>query len=117
MHMTKHVYGVYSAEPPKSAPRPDEQGVRQKLDARPRAQIADTFDGDPTIVTYTVLHGRDGAPASGLLVCDVEEGVRCYARVADPEMLAELEQTECVGRKVRTKTNDSNVNEVTSWVS
>jgi acetyl-CoA C-acetyltransferase len=117
MHMTKHVYGVYSAEPADRAPKPDEQGVRQRLDARPRAQILDTFDGDATVVTYTVLHGRDGGPESGLLVCDVEEGVRCYARVADPEMLAELERVECVGRKVRTKTNDSNVNEVTAWVS
>ncbi len=117
MHMTKHVYGVYSTEPPSTAPRPDEQGVRQKLDARPRAQIVDTFDGDSTIVTYTVLHDRAGAPDWGLLVCDVEPGRRCYARVADPEMLAELEREECVGRRVRTKTNDGNVNEVTAWAS
>ncbi|HEX2384194.1 MAG TPA: hypothetical protein VHI95_16235, partial [Acidimicrobiales bacterium] len=115
MHMTKHVYGVYSTSPPETAPRPDQRGVQQLLDARPRVAITDTYTGDAAITTYTVLHGRDGQPEWGLVVCDLDDGSRCYGRVEDVDMLHELERDECVGRRVRLATNDSNTNEVTAW--
>ena len=115
MHMTKHVYGVYSTEPPGAAPRPDQRGVQRTLDARPRVAITDTFSGTGTVVMYTVLHGRDGQPDWGLVVCDLTDGSRCYGRVNDPAMLDELERVECVGRTVGLETNESNVNEVTAW--
>ena len=118
MHMTKHVYGVYSTSPPESgAPRPDEQAVQKTLDERAIKLIRDTHSGPATIVTYTVLHGRDGAAEWGLLVCDVDDTTRCYARVTDADMLAELEGTECVGRSVDLVTNEKNVNEVARWAS
>jgi acetyl-CoA C-acetyltransferase len=110
MHMTKHVYGAYSTEPPSAAPRPDEQAVQKKLAERPLKAIRDTHEGPATIVTYTVLHGRDGAAEWGLLVCDVDGDTRCYARVEDAQMLAELESTECVGRAVALTTDEKNVN-------
>jgi acetyl-CoA C-acetyltransferase len=116
MHMTKHVYGVYSTTPPTTAPTPDQQRVRQELDARPRVPITDTYTGDAAITTYTVLHGRDGQPDWGLVVCDLADSSRCYGRVEDGEMLQQLERDECVGRSVRLATNDKNVNEVTAWV-
>ena len=56
------------------------------------------------------------APPSGaVLVCDVDDNTRCYARVTDADMLAELEQSECVGRSVDLMTNEKNVNEVARW--
>ena len=116
MHMTKHVYGVYSTDPPSEAPRPDQAQVQHALDGRPRIAITDTYSGDAAITTYTVLHGRDAGPEWGLVVCDLDDGTRCYGRVEDADMLQELEQEECVGRRVRLATNDSNVNEVTAWV-
>jgi acetyl-CoA C-acetyltransferase len=117
MHMTKHVYGAYSTEPPPAAPRPDQTAVQKQLDERPLKVIRDTHEGRATIVTYTALHGRDGNAEWGLLVCDVDDqaDVRCYARVTDPEMLAELESVECVGRAVQLATNEKNVNEVARW--
>jgi acetyl-CoA C-acetyltransferase len=118
MHMTKHVYGVYSTSPPPdSAPRPDEQSVQKKLDDRPVKAIRDTHSGPATIATYTVLHGRDGAAEWGLLVCDVDDSTRCYARTSDADVLAELESSECVGRQVELATGDNNVNGVVQWVS
>jgi len=116
MHMTKHVYGVYSTDPPSEAPRPDQTQVQQMLDARPRVAITDTYTGDAAITMYTVLHGRDPGADWGLVVCDLDDGSRCYGRVEDAEMLDALEHEECVGRRVRLATNDSNVNEVTAWV-
>jgi acetyl-CoA C-acetyltransferase len=116
MHMTKHVYGVYSTEPPSAAPRPDPATVRQQLDVRPKPEIVHQFAGDATVATYTVLHGRDGGPDWGLVVCDVDDGVRCYGKVRAPAILGVLETDECVGRRVRLA-NDGEVNEVTAWAS
>ena len=77
--------------------------------------IRDTFSGVATIATYTVLHGRDGSADWGLLVCDIDDGARCYARTSNPDVLAELEQVECVGRRVELMTGENNVNGVTRW--
>jgi acetyl-CoA C-acetyltransferase len=117
MHLTKHVYGVYSTDPPSAAPKPDQKRIQDELGARPRVPITDTYSGEATVVMYTVLHGRAGAPDWGLVVCDVSDGTRCYGRVDGADMLNELEREECVGRMVRLETNDSKVNEVTAWVS
>ncbi|MEY2448316.1 MAG: acetyl-CoA C-acetyltransferase [Acidimicrobiaceae bacterium] len=115
MHMTKHVYGVYSTTPPgDGAPHPDEPAVQKRLAERPVKIIRDTHEGAAVIVTYTVLHARDGTAEWGLLVCDVDDGSRCYARVNDAEMLAELENNECVGRTVELVT-ENNVNGVARW--
>jgi acetyl-CoA C-acetyltransferase len=116
MHMTKHVYGVYSNNPPPTAPSPDQQTVQKQLDERPIKTIADTYSGAATVATYTVLHSRDGSADWGLLVCDVDETTRCYARTSDAAVLAELEQSECVGRRVELATGDNNVNGVVRWV-
>ena len=85
--MTKHVYGVYSTDPPSEAPRPDQTQVQQTLDGRPRVRITDTYSGDAAITMYTVLHGRDGRADWGLVVCDLDDGSRCYGRVEDADML------------------------------
>jgi acetyl-CoA C-acetyltransferase len=97
------------------APRPDEKSVQKTLSERPLKVIRDTHEGAATIVTYTVLHGRDGTADWGLLVCDVDDGTRCYARTTDPAVLAELEQTECVGRTVELSTDENKVNGVARW--
>ncbi len=90
--------------------------MQRALDARPRTPIADTYGGEGTVATYTVLHGSDGKPDWGLVVCDLTDGSRSYGHVAAVDMLQDLERDECVGRRVRLETNDSNVNEVTTWV-
>jgi acetyl-CoA C-acetyltransferase len=94
MHMTKHVFGVYSTTPGPAAPRP----ASKLPPADPQRAIVDTHEGDVTIATYTVHHGRGGAPTDALLVCDVDERTRCYAKSFDPELLSSLEDEEWVGR-------------------
>src|SRR5262249_12922682 len=61
MHMTKHVYGLYSTEPGPLAP-PDAAGIQASLDAHPLPQIVDSHEGDATVTAYCVAHGRDGEP-------------------------------------------------------
>jgi acetyl-CoA C-acetyltransferase len=99
MHMTKHVYGVYSTTPgartPVDAP---------KVETGPRP-ITDSYAGTAVVATYSVAHGRDGAPAWGLLVCDLPDGSRCYARSDEPAVLDAMERDEWVGARVDLATD------------
>ena len=66
MHMTKHVYGLWSTEPG-AVPVPDRDGVAQEL-ADPAARShwsTRRRRRRPRVATYSVLHGRDGAPSGG----------------------------------------------------
>jgi acetyl-CoA C-acetyltransferase len=111
MHMTKHVFGVYSTTPGSSGP-PDSKGVQAKLDARPVKPIQDIYDGPATIATYSVVHGRDLGPEWALAVCDIPGGDRCYARAEGADLLAAMEAEEWVGRQVALSTSEG-VNRIT----
>jgi acetyl-CoA C-acetyltransferase len=100
MHMTKHVYGVYSTEPGPVAP-PEQDAVQAKLDAAGSRVIREEHDGKATVAAYSIVHGRDGAPEWGVVVCDVGEGERAYGKVVAPEALAGAEDEELVGRTVQ----------------
>jgi acetyl-CoA C-acetyltransferase len=79
-------------------------------DAEPARSIRDTAIGSATVATYTVAHGRDGAPEWGLAVCDLPGGDRCYAKVLDAGLLAEIERTEWVGQPVELVEGGEKVN-------
>lgn len=49
-------------------------------------------------------------PDWALLVCDLPEGDRCYARSDDPGLLAALEAEEWVGRPVELVAGEGDVN-------
>jgi acetyl-CoA C-acetyltransferase len=99
MHMTKHVYGVYSTTPGAVAP-PDGPAVQRALDATPAVPVVTEHDGDATVAAYSVVHGRDGAPETAVLVCDAGTA-RVYARMDDPDGILAAEQDELVGATVR----------------
>ncbi len=110
MHMTKHVFGLYSTSPP------PEGGVAPPRPApEPEAvPIADAFTGEAAVATYTVAHGRPGGPEWGLVLADLPDGRRAYGRVEQPDLLAALEAEEWVGRTVRLSEGDRGVNLVTA---
>ena len=99
MHMTKHVYGIYSSEPGPVAP-PEQAEVQARLDAEPAATIVERHEGEATVAAYSVVHGRDGEPEWAVLVCDVSDGARTYARLTDEHWLFESEVSELVGARV-----------------
>jgi len=111
MHMTKHVAGLLTTEPT-SCPPVDLAVLQSSLrSTHPPRPIVHEHSGAATVVTYTVVHGRDGAPQWALLVCDVDgsrEGARCYAKVLEGGLLAELSapDVEAVGRRVILTTID-----------
>jgi acetyl-CoA C-acetyltransferase len=116
MHLTKHAYGVYSTTPP-AGPAASVVGadatVQARLDATPTVAITDRFDGEATIASYTVAHGRDGAAQSALVLADLPDGSRAYGRATDADLLAALEADEWVGRTVHLE-SEGDVNVVTA---
>ncbi len=113
MHMTKHAYGLWSASPGPVTP-PDTDAMARELAADlevvPITDVVDDGGVHATVAAYTVLHGRDGAPEWGVLVCDLPDGSRCYARLEDADDLAGAEQEELVGRTVHLSSGEGGVN-------
>ena len=104
MHMTKHAFGVYSTDPGPVGPLP--------VVAAPVARaIVDTYEGPAAVAASSVVHGRDGAPEWGVVVCDVPGG-RCYGRIDDRDRLAAAEVEELIGTTVDL-VPDGAVNRVT----
>jgi acetyl-CoA C-acetyltransferase len=93
MHMTKHVFGVYSTTPGSLVP-PSPVGSPRTV------PVVDAYDGPAAVAAYSVVHGRDGAPSHALLVCSLPDGSRAYARTDDPDACARSERAELVGESV-----------------
>lgn len=110
MHMCKHAAAVWSTTPAPTAPEAPGD-LRPAVDAALElAPILETAEGMATVAAYSVVHGRDGEPEWGALVCDLPGGARCYARLHDRDALVEAEQTELVGRPVRLADAGAGVN-------
>jgi acetyl-CoA C-acetyltransferase len=105
MHMTKHVYALYTAAPAAAAP-PDRAALDARLAAMPTRPIVDTYAGPASVAAYSVAHGRDGAAEWGLAVCDLPDGGRAYAKLLDGDLLAATEREEWVGRSVELVVED-----------
>lgn len=104
-YLTKHAVGVYGAEPPPSPRRrTPPQAYQAEIDAMPHPSLAETPDGEATIETYTVLHDRDGAPETGLVVGRLASGERFWANTpADRNLLEAMEREEFIGRRGRVR--------------
>jgi acetyl-CoA C-acetyltransferase len=108
MHMQKHAYGVWSTTPGVPAAGRPERG-EDEGESEP-VPIVGSPRGRATIATYSVLHGREGAPERALLVCELSGGSRCYALLdGGAAALEEAEATELIGRPV-TLTPDGPIN-------
>ena len=105
MHMQKHAYGVWSAEPPSGGVVSDPEPYVAAAEPMP---IVGSPEGRAVVATYSVLHGRDGAPERALLVCDLPGGGRCYALLdGGVEALAGAETDELIGRTVTLRPQDA----------
>ncbi len=109
MHMTKHVYGVYSTEPGPVAPVPPGPAPTQPTVAI-AGHVRGPGHGGRVLRWCTVATAR---PEWGVAVCDLPSGARTYAKMADTDLLASAEAEELVGRTL-TLTTRENVNTATS---
>jgi acetyl-CoA C-acetyltransferase len=107
MHMAKHVAAVWSSTPGAAGVSTalEQQALQSEVEAdQPRRDLLTAWTGPATVCAYTVAHGRGGGAEQGLVVLDTEAG-RALARVYDPDLLADAESAELVGRAVSVTTD------------
>lgn len=99
-YLTKHSAAVLSREPGVAAisPSPETLPPRAEWKASPTV-VRPNSEGRGTVETYTVIHGRDGAPERGIIIGRLSEsGERFLANTpSDPELLENLESVELIG--------------------
>jgi len=78
--------------------RADSDAIQREIDAQTKVRFTEAPQGDATIETYAVLHGKNG-PESGVLFGRLAAtGERFVANTpADAATLAKLEQVEGIG--------------------
>jgi acetyl-CoA C-acetyltransferase len=93
-YMSKYAAGIYSTRPADwSAPR------RRSLADQPAAvPVAESFAGEATVETYTVVPRKGGA--LGAVIARTDAGARLVATAADAEALAVLAAGEPFGRRI-----------------
>ena len=98
-YVTKHAFGIYSTTPPAGGFRTAHpQG---EVDALPRRELADDWQGEAAIEGYTVMHDREGTPETAFAACLLADGRRTWGVGHDPGVAALLAEGEWVGQKVR----------------
>jgi len=79
MHMTTHAATHWSTAPPPAVPSPA-NGQDVPPDTVP---VTAGAEGPATVATYSTTYGREG-PEWTALICDLADGSRSYARLAEP---------------------------------
>jgi acetyl-CoA C-acetyltransferase len=101
-YLTKHSAVVCSSEPNERASLHPED-----IDPGVPPEIVDEAEGPATVESYTVVHGRDGAPKRGIVVGRVEDDRRFVANMPDdPKLLEDFETRESVGSAGRVASRD-----------
>ncbi len=103
-YLTKHAASVWSSTPhPRGKPAhgllPAAERPSLRLETAPR-QVEEGATGQAQIEAYTVLYGRDGAPARGIVLGSTAAGKRFLANTpADSTLLEGFVASEQVGAK------------------
>ena len=96
--ITKHAFGLYSTEPP--ADGFQWRDVQDEVDAFPTRAVVAEHDGPVTVESYTVMHGRDGGPETGIATGLTDDGARVWATTTEADLMAGMVAEEWVGRRV-----------------
>jgi acetyl-CoA C-acetyltransferase len=97
---TKHSFGVYSTEPPRTPFRHAEP--QDEIDALPQRSLASPSEaaGAATIEAYTVMFDRDGRPERSIASCLLDDGRRAWGASTSSDVTAAMCEGEWVGRRV-----------------
>jgi acetyl-CoA C-acetyltransferase len=111
-YVTKHAFGVYSTAAPAGPWRREAPSALQaQLDALPKAPFTETPQGEATIETYTVMHGRDGPDFAVVFGRLEASGQRFIANLPDDHAgLRDLQQHDSLGRPGRVQRADDGRN-------
>ena len=95
-YLTKHAFGVYSAQPP--AADFQHANLQSEVDATPSRNWVVDHDGEVMIESYTVMYDQSG-PAVGHAACLTADGTRTWANTEDRQLAEEMTRTEFCGRR------------------
>jgi acetyl-CoA C-acetyltransferase len=103
--ITKHAFGVYGTEPPT---RPFSHVEPQaEVDALPRRELCEDPDGEAAVETWTVMHDRDGAAETGIVVGLLDDGRRAWGVTTEPGLVKAMVTEELAGRRVALRPDGS----------
>jgi acetyl-CoA C-acetyltransferase len=100
-YLTKHAFGIYSDQPLQEFAY---QNVQAEVDATPKVEVVEQYEGEVTIESYTVMYGPNG-PAVGHAACRLQDGRRTWANTQDPEVVQAMTESEFCGRSASVKDN------------
>jgi len=97
-YLTKHSATVVASAPFEGPVEP--ALAADASDAPGPVEVCDEARGEATVETYTVLYGRDGTPARGIVVGRLDGGARFLANTPDDrDALESFAAVENVGRE------------------
>lgn len=101
-YLTKHSATILSRQPGPGPSRPSTDPTSEAKRSHwktPAIKTTAEANGSATVETYTIVHGRDGAPSQGIVIGRLtESNERFLANTpADPELLSDLEKIELIG--------------------
>jgi acetyl-CoA C-acetyltransferase len=91
---TKHSWGAYAATPPAQGFR--WYNAQAEVDALAKCDYG-VFEGDVTVETYTVSHGRDVEARRLIVAARNDRGVRTWCHSTDPTLMKRAETEEIIG--------------------
>lgn len=112
-YCTKHGVGIYSARPPEGAwERTPPERFQEELSLPEPLEVDLEPSGPFTVDAYTVVHGRDGTPETGILCGRTSEGKRAWAQAPKgaSEVLDSMMTEEWVGRQGKIVRREGKVN-------
>jgi acetyl-CoA C-acetyltransferase len=98
-YLTKHSFGVYGTEPPKTEFRWED--VQPAVDREPTRTAAVEWEGVGTVEAWTTPFDRDGQPEKAFLAVRTPDDRRALALITDPDAAAATVQDDIGGAKVK----------------
>jgi acetyl-CoA C-acetyltransferase len=98
-YLTKHAFGVYSTEPPAGGFQ--HRHPQDEVDALPSREVAPDFEGEATVETFTVMHGKEGQPELGIVALLLDDGRRAWGTTDDADDVALMVAEDVIDRRVQ----------------
>jgi acetyl-CoA C-acetyltransferase len=97
-YLTKHAFGIYSTEPPADGFR--HAHPQDEVDALPSREVAPDHEGEATLETWTVMHGKDGEPEQAIVAMLLDDGRRAWGTTDDADTVEVMVAEDVIGRRV-----------------
>jgi acetyl-CoA C-acetyltransferase len=102
--ITKLVVTLLSTEP---TPEFSCASAQPAIDATPRREVTERYDGPARIESYTVMHGRGGVPLNAVLACRTPAEQRVWGIINDPAVASTMTVDDAIGVQVGLRADGS----------